>query len=149
MLRFIRVQWLLALLALLLLSVAGIRQVVPVQGASGMITTGTARILTTADGRTLYVFSVDKPASKTSSCTDKDKCATYWPPVLAPAGTTAPATMAGIPGKFSVVMRADGTHQLAYGGWPLYTFLKDKDSGDAYGQGVGGVWWVAVVSRSK
>jgi predicted lipoprotein with Yx(FWY)xxD motif len=37
-----------------------------------------------------------------------------------------------------------------YDGAPLYTFIKDKDSGDMYGQGVvasGGYWWAVVVAR--
>jgi hypothetical protein len=58
--------------------------------------------------------------------------------------------MQGIPGKFGTTMRKDGTRQLTYDGAPLYTFIKDKDSGDMYGQGVvagGGYWWAVVVAR--
>ncbi len=33
---------------------------------------------------------------------------------------------------------------LAYNGKPLYTYIKDTDPGDTYGQGVGGVWTVAT-----
>jgi predicted lipoprotein with Yx(FWY)xxD motif len=57
--------------------------------------------------------------------------------------------MAGIPGTFGVVMRTDGSRQLTYDGAPLYTFVQDKDSGDAYGQGLvaaGGYWWVVVAT---
>ena len=37
----------------------------------------------------------------------------------------------------------DGTDLVAINGLPLYTFVKDKDAGDAYGEGIssfGGVW---------
>ena len=34
--------------------------------------------------------------------------------------------------------------QVLYNGHPLYTYSKDGDSGDAYGQGVGGKWFVAT-----
>jgi hypothetical protein len=34
--------------------------------------------------------------------------------------------------------------QVAYNGHPLYTYSKDSDSGDAYGQGIGGKWFVAT-----
>jgi predicted lipoprotein with Yx(FWY)xxD motif len=102
--------------------------------------------LVTAKGLALYVFAPDKPNVSTCYAT----CAKYWPPLLVSAGAKVPATMPGIPGKFGTTMRKDGTHQLTYDGAPLYTFIKDKDSGDMYGQGVvagGGYWWAVVVAR--
>ena len=33
---------------------------------------------------------------------------------------------------------------MLYNGHPLYTYSKDGDSGDAYGQGIGGKWFAAT-----
>jgi predicted lipoprotein with Yx(FWY)xxD motif len=43
------------------------------------------------------------------------------------------------------IKRPDGKTQVTYKGHPLYTFKKDGDAGDAYGQKVvnfGGAWHV-------
>jgi predicted lipoprotein with Yx(FWY)xxD motif len=50
------------------------------------------------------------------------------------------------------ITRSDGTTQVTYKGHPLYFFAKDKDSGDAYGQGVKGFgadWYVLSPSGFK
>jgi predicted lipoprotein with Yx(FWY)xxD motif len=136
---------LLALPTLLALLVGGFQAAPHTQAAAGLVTVAPGKILKNAKGLTLYVFASD-PANK-STC--YKTCAKYWPPALVPAGTKVPAKMAGIPGTFGVVMRTDGTHQLTYDRAPLYTFLEDKDSGDAYGQGLvasGGYWWVVVAA---
>lgn len=46
-------------------------------------------------------------------------------------------------GKWTVVMRDDGSKQWAYAGKPLYTFVKDKQAGDRHGDGVKDVWHIA------
>jgi predicted lipoprotein with Yx(FWY)xxD motif len=96
-------------------------------------------------GHTLYVFTKDTQG-KASACTGG--CAKYWPPLLVPAGTTAPTTVAGVSGAFGTISRADGSTQLTYEGWPLYTFLKDTMPGQTNGQAVGGTWWDAVASAA-
>ncbi len=83
-------------------------------------------------GMTLYTFTND--TSGKSNCTGA--CADNWPVYSAPSQTGT------FPANISVIKRADGTFQYAWKGMPLYYFAKDKDSGDAYGQGVKGVWWV-------
>jgi predicted lipoprotein with Yx(FWY)xxD motif len=95
---------------------------------------------------TVYMFEGDKGAS--SSCTGA--CASVWPPVT----TTGAATAAGVAksADLSTITRSDGTTQVTYKGHPLYFFAKDKDSGDAYGQGVKGFgadWYVLAPSGSK
>jgi predicted lipoprotein with Yx(FWY)xxD motif len=50
------------------------------------------------------------------------------------------------------ITRPDGTTQVTYKGHPLYYFIKDKDSGDAYGQGskaFGASWYVLKPNGSK
>jgi predicted lipoprotein with Yx(FWY)xxD motif len=103
------------------------------------------KILKTSKGFTLYVLAADSPNKSTCYTS----CAKFWPPYLVAAGSKPAAKMTGIPGTFGVAMRTDGTQQLTYDRAPLYTFVQDKDSGDAYGQGVvafGGFWWVVVAA---
>jgi predicted lipoprotein with Yx(FWY)xxD motif len=47
--------------------------------------------------------------------------------------------------------RADGTTQVTYNGHPLYLYVKDKDDGDAYGEGIKsfGAEWYALSSSGK
>lgn len=105
--------------------------------ASMKIAGTTETVLKNASGRTLYYFTPD--SASTVACTGG--CASNWPPLLAPSGT--PTSIPGLPGKLSVLSGANG-NQVLYNGHPLYTYTKDGDSGDAYGQGVGGKWFVAT-----
>jgi predicted lipoprotein with Yx(FWY)xxD motif len=94
-------------------------------------------VLTNQQGLTLYWF---KPDSATVIvCTGG--CAATWPPLVAPAGPLqAPA---GLSGTLSALDGPNG-HQVLYNGHPLYTYSKDMNSGDAFGDGVGGKWSVAT-----
>jgi predicted lipoprotein with Yx(FWY)xxD motif len=93
---------------------------------------------------TVYLFEGDK--GKTSSCTGA--CAAAWPPV-----TGKPqAAGAAMTSNLGTITRADGTTQVTYKGHPLYVFVKDKDDGDAYGEGVkafGADWYVLAPSGNK
>jgi plastocyanin len=109
-----------------------------------LVKTASARVLVNAQGRTLYVFTPDKPNK--SVC--YSKCAAAWPPLLVPKGTTVPPTMPGIKGKFGVAGRTGGARQLTFDGAPLYLWKFDKKPGDMTGQGVGGVWWAVVAPRA-
>jgi predicted lipoprotein with Yx(FWY)xxD motif len=93
---------------------------------------------------TVYVFGADSGAA--SNCSGA--CAKVWPPVPASGTATPPAQQSLI----GTTTRADGTKQLTYKGHPLYYFAKDKDDGDAYGQGIknfGGNWYVVKPDGSK
>lgn len=96
-------------------------------------------VTTLADmtGKTLYYFTPD--TSSAVACTGQ--CASFWPPLLLPSGT--PGSSASLSGTLAVVTGANG-RQVTYNGHPLYTFSKDKDSGDAYGQGIMGKWFAAT-----
>jgi predicted lipoprotein with Yx(FWY)xxD motif len=113
-------------------------------GAPALVKAAAGQILVDQQGMTLYVYAADKKGQ--SACTGQ--CAQAWPPLLAPAGTTVPAVMAGIAGTFGETTRADGSHQITFDGAPLYTWFKDKKPGDMSGQGIGGVWWVVVAPES-
>lgn len=94
--------------------------------------------LVDGDGRTLYLFTND--ADGQSAC--YDACAEAWPPLLADGdvavGDGVDAALVG------TTERTDGTTQVTYGGWPLYTFAADANAGDATGQARNDVWFVVA-----
>ena len=92
--------------------------------------------LTDAEGKTLYLFTPDTTAGE-SAC--YDQCAENWPPLAPAEGMSLPA---GVPGQLGTIERTDGTQQVTYNDIPLYSYAKDDEAGDVYGQGVGGVWFV-------
>jgi predicted lipoprotein with Yx(FWY)xxD motif len=102
------------------------------QATIHVVTTDSGKVYSDAKGMTLYTF--DKDTKGVSNC--NDGCAVKWPPVMAPAKAQGE-------GQFSVITRADGSKQWAVNGMPLYTWIKDKKSGDVTGDGVKGVWHVA------
>lgn len=68
-----------------------------------------------------------------------------WPPV------PVPATQAS-GGRFDSLKRTDGTLELTYDGWPLYTYLGDGKPGDTKDDNLRGVWHAVrseQMSRSK
>jgi predicted lipoprotein with Yx(FWY)xxD motif len=95
---------------------------------------------------TVYMFEGDKGSA--SSCSGA--CAQVWPPVTTAGAATAAG--AAVAADLGTITRSDGTTQVTYKGHPLYFFVKDKDNGDAYGQGVHGFgsdWYVLKPSGVK
>ena len=90
-------------------------------------------VLTDANGMTLYIFDKDEPG--VSNC--YDTCAEKWPPLFADDAAMAE-------GDFSIVERTDGTRMWAYKDMPLYYWVEDMNPGDTTGDGVGGVWHLAI-----
>ncbi len=99
--------------------------------APGMAKDGT---LVDAKGMTLYTFDNDPAGAGKSEC--NGACAQNWPPLAAAASDKSE-------GDWSVIARADGSHQWAYKGKPVYTWSKDQKAGDRTGDGFRGVWHVA------
>lgn len=97
------------------------------------------QILVDGKGMTVYLWVAD--TATTSTC--YTSCATFWPPVLT---TGAPQAGAGAQASLlGTTTRTDGMVQVTYAGHPLYYFQKDKQAGDATGQGsngFGALWWV-------
>jgi predicted lipoprotein with Yx(FWY)xxD motif len=93
---------------------------------------------------TVYLFEADKgPASSCSGA-----CAQVWPPVIGKP-TSAGGAMAS---DLATIKRSDGKTQVTYKGHPLYLFVKDKDDGDTYGEGIkgfGAEWYVLRPSGAK
>jgi len=88
---------------------------------------------------TVYLFEGDH--GRVSACSGA--CAKAWPPVTSAAATAGPGAKAS---DIAMITRSDGTKQVTYKGHPLYYFVKDKDDGDTYGEGVKafGADWYAV-----
>ena len=108
---------------------------------------GLGRVLVDGQGFTLYVFEPDRRSSS-SKC--YGRCASAWPPLVLPSGVSkAPAG----PGVRSALLgktkRKDGTVEVTYHKWPLYTWVVDSAPGDATGQdlnNLGGKWYVITPS---
>jgi predicted lipoprotein with Yx(FWY)xxD motif len=95
-------------------------------------------ILVNSAGMTLYTFDKDPHSSGKSMC--NVPCAMKWPPLHAADSDT-------VSGDWSVIMRNDGSRQMAYKGKPLYLWAKDRKPGDKTGDGFKNVWHV-VTSES-
>jgi predicted lipoprotein with Yx(FWY)xxD motif len=109
-----------------------------IHGAIGTISAPIGTVLTDSAGKTLYRFALDTPGK--SACTGT--CLQYWPIVVAPA--TLPSSVEGVTAALGSITRADGTKQLTVTGYPMYTYVGDKDPGMTSGQGLnlsGGLWW--------
>lgn len=100
-------------------------------------------IFVDAAGKTLYTW--DRDTGPTSTCTGG--CATTWPPLVLPAGTTTPVAGTGV-SQLTAVARPDDPAklQVVWNGKPLYTYAADTAPGDVKGDGVGGTWHVAKAS---
>jgi predicted lipoprotein with Yx(FWY)xxD motif len=107
-------------------------------GVLGVATTSLGPVLVDSKGLTVYALTSDTPGH--SSCSAQ--CLAYWPLVPAPTGTAVPKIQ-GISAALSVTKATSGASMVTAGGWPLYTFVKDKAPGDVTGEGVksfGGTW---------
>jgi predicted lipoprotein with Yx(FWY)xxD motif len=108
---------------------------------------GVGNVLVDAHGMPLYSSNLD--ANGTPAC--DGACASVWKPLTVSSGTPSADDGAG---KVGVVMRADGTQQVAIAGRPLYTFVKDSP-GNVSGNGVSDAFsgrhftWAAVLAGGK
>jgi predicted lipoprotein with Yx(FWY)xxD motif len=105
--------------------------------ASITVGTKTETVLKNAKGLTLYYFTADTATSVACSA----GCVSNWPPLLSTSGS--PTSSPALPGRLTVLNGANG-NQVLYNDHPLYTYFKDGDTGDAYGQGIGGKWFAAT-----
>jgi predicted lipoprotein with Yx(FWY)xxD motif len=97
-------------------------------------------ILVDSQGLTLYDFHADKGGK--SAC--YDACAAAWPPLLTEGDPQAqgPADRS----MLGTSKRKDGTLQVTYNGWPLYTYAGDQNPGEANGNDIDqfGAEWYAL-----
>ena len=112
--------------------------------------TGTAvkrmgSVVENEDGFVLYRFDSDTNSPAKTNC--NGDCAKIWPPALTNDGKP---TIKGVDSKLiGTVTRADGTKQLTLKGWPLYTYIGDKQPCQWKGQNVSGKWFVIKPDGAK
>ena len=106
-------------------------------------------ILVDGKGYSLYLYEPDKQSGH-SVCAGT--CAVEWVPLTLTSGATAPIAGPGVnASKLSTTHRSDGTVQVVYNGWPLYTWAQDTSPGEATGEGLnnsGGLWYVLDAAGS-
>lgn len=104
-------------------------------------------VLVDSKGFTLYYFEKDKKGGKSTCYT---ACAAGWPPLTTEG---APKGMGGVQAsKLGTTKRNDGTMQVTYAGWPLYTFVEDKKPGEDNGTDVkafGASWYPLHTNGEK
>lgn len=92
--------------------------------------------LTDAHGNSLYILKRD--AQGASTCTGE--CAKNWPPLLV---TGTPVAGNGVDASLlGTVKRPDGSLQVTYNGWPLYTYVRDTKAGESNGEGLGNLFYL-------
>jgi predicted lipoprotein with Yx(FWY)xxD motif len=102
-------------------------------------------ILVDSEGRTLYDFHKDKGSK--SAC--YGACAAAWPPLLTEGN---PQTQgAADRSMLGTTKRKDGTEQVTYNGWPLYTYAGDQKPGEANGNDISqfGAQWYALQANGQ
>jgi predicted lipoprotein with Yx(FWY)xxD motif len=103
------------------------------------------KIIVDSKGFTLYDFHKDKGGK--SSC--YGGCAQVWPPLRTEG---KPQVGEGaMSSKLGTTERKDGTTQVTYAGWPLYTYVADKKPGDANGNDFSsfGAQWYALLPSGQ
>jgi predicted lipoprotein with Yx(FWY)xxD motif len=103
------------------------------------------KVIVNSKGLTLYDFHKDKGTK--SSC--YGGCEQVWPPL-----TTEGEPQAGegaMASKLGTTKRKDGTLQVTYAGWPLYTYVEDTKPGDAKGNDFSsfGAQWYALLPSGE
>lgn len=96
--------------------------------------------LSAYNGMTVYTYAPDRQTPGKSACAGQ--CASLWPPYTVASADDIHVS-AATTGAVGTIARADGSLQVTYDGQPLYFYAKDAKPGDATGQNVGGVWFVA------
>ena len=109
-----------------------------------VVQTDAGDALAGAGGMTLYILTED--TGGTSTCTEGG-CATTWPALKGDGADLQKG--AGVSGTFATTTWADGTRQVTHNGQPLYYYSGDDAPGDANGEGVGGVWFIAPVGGDQ
>lgn len=97
--------------------------------------------LVSRSGLTLYRFTPDGTGKSVCNGT----CASTWPPLVVPAGTSHPEAGPGLASaELGVIVRSDGSHQVTFKGMPLYTYSGDTRSGEATGEGLDETWYAVM-----
>lgn len=93
-------------------------------------------ILTDENGKTLYFFSNDTKGNSTCS----GNCLATWPVYYSSEASTDVKIDKSLLGE---ITREDGSKQSTFKSWPLYYYAGDSQSGQAKGDAVNKIWYVA------
>jgi predicted lipoprotein with Yx(FWY)xxD motif len=108
----------------------------PVTGVQLTSNAKFGNIITDNNGKALYAFSMD--VGGTSNC--NDGCALTWLPFYKETPVIGTGLAAA---DFGTITRADGSKQNTYKGWPIYYYKGDAKAGDANGDAVNNLWFIA------
>ncbi len=100
-----------------------------------MMPSGGAAYLADPNGMPLYTYTKDTPNSGTS--TVSGGLLNAWPALSVQAGEQ-PSLDPMAMGAVATITRSDGSLQVTYNGWPLYTFVRDQAMAAPTGDGVAG-----------
>jgi predicted lipoprotein with Yx(FWY)xxD motif len=110
---------------------------------------GVGTVLVNERGQTLYLLTSEKGGKKIT-CTQANGCTHVWPETLLTNGMTAAKAGSGVqPSLLGTVKDPNGSPEVTYNGWPLYTFAGDSGPDMAKGEGItrfGGTWYVLNAS---
>jgi predicted lipoprotein with Yx(FWY)xxD motif len=103
------------------------------------------KVIVDSKGFTLYDFHKDKGGK--SAC--YGPCEKVWPPLITDGEPQAGE--GAMTAKLGTTKRKDGTVQVTYAGWPLYTYEADKKPGDANGNDIDsfGAEWYALLPSGE
>jgi predicted lipoprotein with Yx(FWY)xxD motif len=109
---------------------------------------GAGKVLVDSNGMTLYYFEKDKQGGDASTC--YGPCEKGWPPLRTEGKPQAGE--GAVASKLGAIERRDGTMQVTYAGWPLYTFVEDKKPGEDNGtdsKAFGASWYPLHANGEK
>ena len=109
-------------------------------------TSALGRRMVDKNGYALYFFAND--ADGQSSCTGN--CALNWQRVYVDPATAVYGDGLSA-ADFASIEPSSGAHQTTFKGWPLYRYIPagvQEPAGEARGEGVGNVWFVAKPNYS-
>jgi predicted lipoprotein with Yx(FWY)xxD motif len=106
---------------------------------------GLKTVLINADDKTLYRSEKDRQGTGKTSC--YGACARVWRPTLSSDRHPAGESGAFHPEQLQTIERRDGSRQVTYFGWPLYTYSREGrlGSGGAGQRSFGGIWYALRV----
>ena len=130
------------LAVILAVSIAAIGAGTAIAGSTPWVKTGKTSlgtVLTSASGRTLYLFDGDTKAKL--GC--NGSCLKDWPPLW--ASGSASAAGAATSTHLGTVKRGSKS-QVTYNGHPVYTYSGDSKAGQVWGEGLkrNGKLWSAI-----
>ncbi|SDM27687.1 Secreted repeat of unknown function [Lentzea albidocapillata subsp. violacea] len=114
-------------------------------GVQVVQTPNLGEILVDHNQNTIYRYEKDATNPPKSNCVEPD-CTLKWTPLL----TAEVETTNGIDAVLlGMTERPNGLRQVTLNGHPLYRYVEDEKAGDAFGDGLDGVWFAVTPTGEK